>query len=153
MSHTGRCRRCGNPVAWHPRRNQHHIALHPTELPTAHVPESWRRHLSSGITHPHADGPGAASRTPPSTRPAPHHPTRAGAFTNCAANSPCSAATSSTPQPSPHRPRLPTPRRSPWSLPRYSRWSSCSWAATSPTTPSSASAAPNRAASTASTRC
>ncbi|MFJ9083863.1 DUF6083 domain-containing protein [Streptomyces sp. NPDC102384] len=56
LPRTGRCRRCGNPVAWHPRRNQHHIALHPAELPTAHVPESWRWHLSSGIAHPHAGG-------------------------------------------------------------------------------------------------
>ncbi|MYW69049.1 hypothetical protein GTY65_33995 [Streptomyces sp. SID8379] len=52
----GRCRRCGNPVAWHPRRNQHHIDLHPAELPTAHVPASWRWHLSSGVAHPHAGG-------------------------------------------------------------------------------------------------
>ncbi|MEV4905725.1 DUF6083 domain-containing protein [Streptomyces albidoflavus] len=75
LPRTGRCRRCGNPVAWHPRRNQHHIALHPAELPTAHVPASWRWHLSSGIAHPHAGGqrwcriPHTAlcpARTPPS---------------------------------------------------------------------------------------
>ncbi|WP_425842325.1 DUF6083 domain-containing protein [Streptomyces fractus] len=56
LPRTGRCRRCGNPVAWHPRRHQQHIALHPAELPTAHVPASWRWHLSSGIAHPHAGG-------------------------------------------------------------------------------------------------
>ncbi|MEU6002849.1 DUF6083 domain-containing protein [Streptomyces sp. NPDC047197] len=56
LPRTGRCHRCGNPVAWHPRRHQQHIALHPAELPTAHVPASWRWHLSSGIAHPHAGG-------------------------------------------------------------------------------------------------
>lgn len=56
LPRTGRCRRCGNPVTWHPRRNQPHIALHPAELPTHHVPQPWRWHLSSGIAHPHAGG-------------------------------------------------------------------------------------------------
>ncbi|MFN1193239.1 DUF6083 domain-containing protein [[Kitasatospora] papulosa] len=56
LPRAGRCRQCANPVVWHPRGDQRLIALHPAELPTTHVPGSWRWHLSSGIAHPHAGG-------------------------------------------------------------------------------------------------
>jgi hypothetical protein len=53
---SGHCRGCGNRIDWHQRTDQRPIALHPTELATAHVPASCRWHLSSGIAHPHGDG-------------------------------------------------------------------------------------------------
>ncbi len=52
----GRCRHCGNRIDLYPRTDQRPIALHPTELTAAHVPESCRWHLSGGIAHPHGDG-------------------------------------------------------------------------------------------------
>ncbi|MFD7296761.1 DUF6083 domain-containing protein [Streptomyces sp. NPDC059897] len=52
----GRCRQCANPITWHSCGNQRLIALHPTELPTPHVPTHCRWHLSSGIAHPHSGG-------------------------------------------------------------------------------------------------
>ncbi|MGW5249867.1 DUF6083 domain-containing protein [Streptomyces sp. NPDC004129] len=51
-----RCRQCGNPVDLYQRTDQRPIALHPAELPAAHVPDACRWHLSSGIAHPHGDG-------------------------------------------------------------------------------------------------
>lgn len=53
---SGRCRRCGNRIDFYQRTDQRPIALHPAELTAAHVPESCRWHLSSGIAHPHGDG-------------------------------------------------------------------------------------------------
>ncbi|MFF3277338.1 DUF6083 domain-containing protein [Streptomyces chrestomyceticus] len=53
---SSRCRQCGQPVHLHQRTDQGPIALHPAELPTAHVPEPCRWHLSGGIAHPHGDG-------------------------------------------------------------------------------------------------
>ncbi|WP_369395564.1 DUF6083 domain-containing protein (plasmid) [Streptomyces sp. CG1] len=55
---TGRCRHCGNRIDWYQRHDDRPIALHPTELLTADVPEACRWHLSSGIAHPHDDGTG-----------------------------------------------------------------------------------------------
>ncbi|MDO0917801.1 DUF6083 domain-containing protein [Streptomyces sp. DT2A-34] len=51
----GRCRQCGNRIDLYQRADQRPIALHPAELTAAHVPESCRWHLSSGIAHPHDD--------------------------------------------------------------------------------------------------
>lgn len=51
-----RCRQCGNPIDLYPRTDQRPIALHPAELPAAHVPDACRWHLSGGIAHPHGDG-------------------------------------------------------------------------------------------------
>ncbi|MFJ8955196.1 DUF6083 domain-containing protein [Streptomyces sp. NPDC102381] len=56
LPRTGRCRRCGNPVAWHPCGDRRFIALHPAELPVAHVPAACRWHLSSGVAHRDAGG-------------------------------------------------------------------------------------------------
>ncbi|MEU9961235.1 DUF6083 domain-containing protein [Streptomyces sp. NPDC050982] len=53
---SGRCRRCGNRIDFYQRTDQRPIALHPAELTAAHVPESCRWHLSSGIAHLHGDG-------------------------------------------------------------------------------------------------
>ncbi|MCT9113308.1 DUF6083 domain-containing protein [Streptomyces mirabilis] len=53
---SGHCRQCGNRIDIYQRADQRPIALHPTELATAHVPPSSRWHLSGGIAHPHGDG-------------------------------------------------------------------------------------------------
>ncbi|MFC4469298.1 DUF6083 domain-containing protein [Streptomyces xiangluensis] len=53
---SGRCRGCGHRIDWYQRNDQRPIALHPTEMPSAHVPASCHWHLSSGIAHPHSDG-------------------------------------------------------------------------------------------------
>ncbi|MFD7817638.1 DUF6083 domain-containing protein [Streptomyces sp. NPDC059785] len=53
---SSRCRQCGQPVHLYQRTDRRPIALHPAELPTAHVPEPCRWHLSGGIAHPHGDG-------------------------------------------------------------------------------------------------
>ncbi|MDQ0935171.1 DUF6083 domain-containing protein [Streptomyces turgidiscabies] len=77
---SGRCHRCGNRIDFYQRTDQRPIALHPAELTAAHVPESCRWHLSSGIAHPHGDG-SAWCRIPhtvlcpdrtPTTRTGPH---------------------------------------------------------------------------------
>ncbi|MFF3910502.1 DUF6083 domain-containing protein [Streptomyces sp. NPDC001848] len=51
-----RCRHCGNLTDLYQRADQRPIALHPAELPAAHVPAACRWHLSSGSAHPHGDG-------------------------------------------------------------------------------------------------
>ncbi|MER6695089.1 DUF6083 domain-containing protein [Streptomyces minutiscleroticus] len=51
-----RCRRCGQRTHLYERTDRRPIALHPAELPTAHVPEPCRWHLGEGIAHPHGDG-------------------------------------------------------------------------------------------------
>ncbi|MEV7690248.1 DUF6083 domain-containing protein [Streptomyces bungoensis] len=53
---SSRCRQCGNRVDLYQRADHRPIALHPTELSAAHVPEPCRWHLSSGIAYPHGDG-------------------------------------------------------------------------------------------------
>lgn len=77
---TSRCRRCGNRIDWYQRADGRPLALHPTELTTAHVPVGCRWHLSGGIAHPHDDGsdwcriPHAlvCTRHTPATRLDPH---------------------------------------------------------------------------------
>ncbi|QOV33109.1 hypothetical protein IM697_22845 [Streptomyces ferrugineus] len=54
--HCSRCRMCGNRIDLYQRTDQRPIALHPTELPVAHIPAPCRWHLSCGIAHPHSDG-------------------------------------------------------------------------------------------------
>ncbi|MFE1384268.1 DUF6083 domain-containing protein [Streptomyces sp. NPDC058740] len=51
-----RCRECGNQIDWHTTNGSHPVALHPTEVPAAHVPADLRWHLASGVAHPAGDG-------------------------------------------------------------------------------------------------
>ncbi|MEV7283010.1 DUF6083 domain-containing protein [Streptomyces sp. NPDC093252] len=50
-----RCRNCGHRVDVFERDDRCPVALHPAELLTAHVPDTCRWHVSSGIAHPHPD--------------------------------------------------------------------------------------------------
>ncbi|MEH0513404.1 DUF6083 domain-containing protein [Streptomyces sp. B21-079] len=53
---SARCRECGNPIEWYLCSDERLVRLHPQELPVAHVPESRRWHVSSGVAHPSGDG-------------------------------------------------------------------------------------------------
>nr|WP_107908938.1 DUF6083 domain-containing protein [Streptomyces chartreusis] len=53
---TTSCPECGNPVEWYLRADDRPVQLHPSELPTAQVPESCRWHVSRSIAHPAGDG-------------------------------------------------------------------------------------------------
>ncbi|MET8813539.1 DUF6083 domain-containing protein [Streptomyces sp. NPDC004549] len=53
---SARCPRCGHRIDLYPGTGPRSAALHPAELPIAHVPEPWRWHLSGGPAHPHPDG-------------------------------------------------------------------------------------------------
>ncbi|MGW8359018.1 DUF6083 domain-containing protein [Streptomyces wedmorensis] len=50
------CRDCGNRIDWHTTSTRQTVPLHPTELPTAIVPEPHRWHVASGIVHHAGDG-------------------------------------------------------------------------------------------------
>lgn len=50
------CHDCGNRIDWHPTITRQTVSLHPSELPTAIVPELHRWHVASGIAHHAGDG-------------------------------------------------------------------------------------------------
>ncbi len=56
VGQTRHCCACGNRIELFPRADHRLVALHPSELAAAVVPEDCRWHLSAGIAHPGGDG-------------------------------------------------------------------------------------------------